>query len=208
MSFPERLKDLERYLGFTGWLRDYVPYYAQKAEPLQIRKTMLLRDSPSNKGKARKNYSLRTLIADPSDAELDAYSQLQEAFSKPSMLTHFSTTRRLYADVDTSKQGVGVMVYHSKSDRGNDGVSIPALPPKRQDVDPILFLSKTLSAAESRYWLLNKRSTRHTAAGCRRRGSIDKYSISSTDGRFIRKNKSNRGDSASIPDHRESRYKV
>ena len=131
MSFPERLKDLERYLGFTGWLRDYVPYYAQKAEPLQIRKTMLLRDSPSNKGKARKNYSLRTLIADPSDAELDAYSQLQEAFSKPSMLTHFSTTRRLYADVDTSKQGVGVMVYHSKSDRGNDGVSIPALPPKK-----------------------------------------------------------------------------
>ena len=44
------------------------------------------------------------------------------------------------------------MVYHLKSDRGNDGVSIPALPLKRQDVDPILFLSKTLSAAESRYW--------------------------------------------------------
>ena len=112
MSFPERLKDLERYLGFTGWLRDYIPYYTQKAEPLQIRKTMLLRDSPSKKGKARKNYSLRTIIIDPSDAELDAYSQLQEAFSNPSMLTHFSTTRRLYADVDTSKQGVGVMVYH------------------------------------------------------------------------------------------------
>lgn len=39
--FPESLRDLERYLGLTGWLRNYIPYYAQLAAPLQWRKMAL-----------------------------------------------------------------------------------------------------------------------------------------------------------------------
>src|SRR5436190_22675868 len=33
LDFPKNLKDLETYLGLTGWLRQYVPYYAYIAEP-------------------------------------------------------------------------------------------------------------------------------------------------------------------------------
>ena len=47
LSFPETLKDLETYLGLTGWLRQYIPYYAQRTEPLQDRKTALLRKGPT-----------------------------------------------------------------------------------------------------------------------------------------------------------------
>ena len=34
LKFPGSLKDLEHYLGLTGWLRQYVPFYAAISEPL------------------------------------------------------------------------------------------------------------------------------------------------------------------------------
>lgn len=43
LEFPRTLKDLETYLGMTGYLRQYCPYYAQVVEPLQKRKTLLVR---------------------------------------------------------------------------------------------------------------------------------------------------------------------
>lgn len=45
-EFPATLPQLETYLGMTGTLRQYVPFYAKKAEPLQLRKTELLKGSP------------------------------------------------------------------------------------------------------------------------------------------------------------------
>ena len=42
-TFPITLQDLEHYLGLMGWMRDYVPYYAQIVEPLQSRKTEMLK---------------------------------------------------------------------------------------------------------------------------------------------------------------------
>jgi hypothetical protein len=43
LSFLKTLKNLEKYFEVIKWLRDYVTYYAQKAEPLQERKTNLLK---------------------------------------------------------------------------------------------------------------------------------------------------------------------
>ena len=34
LVFPKILKNLEIYLNFTNWLRQYIPYYAQFTEPL------------------------------------------------------------------------------------------------------------------------------------------------------------------------------
>lgn len=64
IEFPKTLKQLETYLGKTGWLRHYVPYYAQKATSLQQRKTRMLKPSPT-KGGPRKSFSSRTLFDDP-----------------------------------------------------------------------------------------------------------------------------------------------
>ncbi|OJD26578.1 hypothetical protein ACJ73_02034 [Blastomyces percursus] len=49
LSFPQTLKALETYLGMTGALRQYIPYYSHKLAPLQERKTFLLR-APREKG--------------------------------------------------------------------------------------------------------------------------------------------------------------
>ena len=46
IRFPQKLKELETYLGMTGALRHFVEGYSWKAEPLQERKTLLLKDSP------------------------------------------------------------------------------------------------------------------------------------------------------------------
>jgi len=62
------------------------------------------------------------------------------------MLVHFDKTRPIYAFVDALKQyGFGVQIAHIKGDP-------ITTTPIRTDVQPIMFLSKTLLGAESRYW--------------------------------------------------------
>ena len=146
LKFPYTLKDLEGYLGLTGWLRNYIAWYAQKSDPLQRRKTLLLRSFPANKGRQRKIYSARTVVEKPSAVELDSYRQLQEAFSKAKLLVHHDPTRTTYVDVDASKRrGFGVVIYHLKpgADPNN---------PKASEIEPIMFLSRMLTSAEERYW--------------------------------------------------------
>ena len=46
LTYPETLGVLEYYLGLTGYLRNYIHFYAQLAAPLQALKTSLLRDAP------------------------------------------------------------------------------------------------------------------------------------------------------------------
>lgn len=75
-KFPHNLKLLESYLGFTNWLRDYIPYYAQKINPLQKQKTLLLWGSPTTKGQARRNYSNKVLVNQPTDAERAAFETI------------------------------------------------------------------------------------------------------------------------------------
>lgn len=147
LDFPYTLKELETYLGLTGWLRYFVAWYAQKSNPLQQRKTVLLRMSPSSKGTARRIYSRRTVVENPSEAELESYRQLQEAFSQARFLVHFDANRILFIDIDASKKrGFGAMVYHLKATCQDPNK------PKRTDIEPIMFLSRMLNAAEAKYW--------------------------------------------------------
>ncbi|SLM38758.1 reverse partial [Lasallia pustulata] len=95
LAFPITLQDLEHYLGLTGWMRDYVPYYVQIVEPLQLRK-------------------------------LKCYK----------------------VSLNSSKRGVGVIVYHVKGNPDPEKATDIC----KTDIQPIMFLSKLLSTAESHYW--------------------------------------------------------
>lgn len=145
MRFPESLEALETYLGMANWLRRNVKYFAQIAEPLQRLKTELLKRSPAVGGRHRKNFSKTTKII-PTDEELEAFEMLQKALTTETYLRHHDPNRQMYIDLDGSKKyGFGVMIYHVKGD--------PQVHPfPRTDVQPILFLSKLLNAAELRYW--------------------------------------------------------
>lgn len=133
----------------TGYLRHYIPFYAQIAEPLQKRKTSLnkgLRQRNINtEGGVRKKAAAAFSITAPAPSEVDAFHHLQSLFARPKILVHFDHTRQLYADIDASKEfGFGVMIYHSKTEK----LSAPT----PTAVEPILFLSRMLTSAESRYW--------------------------------------------------------
>jgi len=86
LSFPRTLRELEVYLGMTGWPRDYVPRYAIVAQPLQDRKTQLLKCIPMNQGLARRGFATRQAFAYPTEAERAAFAALQRALSNPTTL--------------------------------------------------------------------------------------------------------------------------
>lgn len=179
LRFPSSLRDLEIFLGLTGWLRNSIPRYAQRAQPLQERKTSLTQamtteasrraDTATTSstsvapkasttttaavtkrqltGPARKRSSMQ-LRYDPSQEEIAAFQDLQDAFRAPTFLAHFDRRRQLYVDIDASKTwGFAAMVYHTKVDRKASNE-----PPAKKDVQAIMFLSKSINTAERNYW--------------------------------------------------------
>lgn len=154
IQFPINLKDLEIYLGLTNWLRKHIPYYSQACSALQARKTALLKDSP-REGNARRAYVSKTYIDNPTEGEFASYNTIRSNFVKPSFLYHLNPDRPVYADVDSSvAYGHGAIIYQVEGDPDistimKDGKA--GLFP-RSKIQPILFLSKLLSSAESRYW--------------------------------------------------------
>jgi hypothetical protein len=47
LKFLETLADLSTYLGITGFLQNYIPYYAAKAQPLHDQKIYLVNLGPA-----------------------------------------------------------------------------------------------------------------------------------------------------------------
>ena len=150
LRFPETLRDLEIFLGLTGWLRSSIPCYAQLANPLQNRKTTLTKGLGTGvKGPARKKSATKVLFYAPTEEEVSAFKRLQEAFRKPTFLAHYDPERHLFIDLDASKAfGFAAMIYHLKQDRVPDIKDRVA----RTDVQPIMFLSRCLNDAERNYW--------------------------------------------------------
>ena len=92
----------------------------------------------------RSSYVTNTTF-ESTKKELESFKAIQDAFSKPSFLTHHNPSRRLFVDIDGSKEfGIAAMMYHVKNEVTKDFV--------RTNVQPILFLSKVLSPAERNYW--------------------------------------------------------
>ncbi|KAJ5090186.1 hypothetical protein N7532_008870 [Penicillium argentinense] len=148
LQFPKTLKHLETYLGMTGTVLHYIRGYAAKIEPLQQPKTLLLRNSPV-KGHSRRSFSVRTLAEQPSAAERRAFDELQAEFADSPWLTHHDSQRQLYVDLDASKEaGFGAMVFHVNPTHVHD----ISKPPAANAIQPVLFLSRDLSAAERNYW--------------------------------------------------------
>ncbi len=147
LKFPYTLNALEHYLGFTGWLRQFISHYAFITKPLLDRKTELLAKAPRS-GQQRQDYSKRTRIENPTDKEIASFHATQQALARTTLLVHFDNGLVLFIDVDTSKAGgIGAMVYHV------DGkIPDPKNYPDRKKVRPILFLSRVLKGAETRYW--------------------------------------------------------
>lgn len=150
LEFPETLKNLERYLGMTGWLRSFIPFYSKLAEPLQKRKTDLLAMGRQNgvTDNNRKSYVSRTKW-DPTEEELKSFKNIQNTLCTSRFLIHNDPQRQLFLKIDASaERGFGVMAFHL---RLNQIVPKDMSTLKSTWVEPITFLSKLLGPAEKHY---------------------------------------------------------
>lgn len=147
LHFPTTLHQLESYLGMTSALRHYIKDYAHLAAPLEDRKTTLLKGAPV-KGKPRRQFASNTRVTEILEAEQEAFNTLQSRFTARLWLAHFSRSRQLYVDIDSSKQsGHGAVVFHSSTPHDDF-----TRPPPAASVEPIMFLSRRLTLAERNYW--------------------------------------------------------
>lgn len=154
IQFPRTLQALEHYLGVTGFIRDKIPYFSQIAGPLLEAKTTLLKGAPKA-GKQRKSFAAKSNASDIFDQpELRlSFDLLQDTLRRHEFLYHYDYARRLYADIDSSYEwGTGSMAYMVEGDPDPvmDGTKAMLFPKSR--VQPVLFLSRGLSAAEKNYW--------------------------------------------------------
>ena len=123
LDFPSTLKQLKTYLGMTGWLRSYAPYYSQLAESFQERKIKLLKthdtrcDGKKSKAQDRKSYVIKTSWISISQ-ERNSFKVIQKIFAQLTFLIHHDPERRLYVDTNGSKDfSMVAMVYHVKGNR-------------------------------------------------------------------------------------------
>ena len=100
-------------------------------------------------GPHRKRLSSK-LRYQPTDAEIKAFHDVQDAFKQPSFLVHYNPRRPLYYDLDASKDwGFAAIVYHIK---GDPDPSTDVTKVARSRIEPIMFLSRNLNSAERNYW--------------------------------------------------------
>lgn len=145
MKFPRTLGELETYSGFIRWLRKYVVYYAQLEKALKERKTAVLRHG-LKAGIVRKAFSSKTRINNSFMVELESFEALQAALFTLTYIVHHDSKRPTYIDLDVFKEfEFEVMVFHVKGNPKEEGYS------SKNDIEPIMLLSRLLTSAESRY---------------------------------------------------------
>ena len=154
-DIPRNGHDVERFLGFVGWHRQQVPFFAQRAEALQQLKTAVFRGprktkgAPQEKPQERKNRGVKALNEAWKEEHTVAFNDLKAAFTQTAgILRHFDPVKWLYIFLDASKElGFSVAAYQLEGDDAEDH-----LKPNRTLLRPIIFLSKCLTNAERNYW--------------------------------------------------------
>jgi hypothetical protein len=103
-----------------------------------------LKNSSSQKKHARKAYFNKIVLKNSTTLERKSFQMIQESFKNSHFLTHFDLTRQFLIDVNAFKKDFDAFVYHMKKKR--DDMT------KFTTIELILFLSKTLTQVEKRYW--------------------------------------------------------
>ena len=105
IRIPRTLKNLEYYIGLTGFIQYLVPEYGILIKPLQKKKTKLLINS-REKGKTDTQSKKRSFITktsfNPTPEKLAAFRAIQDRLCTRTTLRHFDRHKILYLQLDTS----------------------------------------------------------------------------------------------------------
>ena len=146
LRFFYTFKNIKSCLNFIDWLRNYIIWYVQKSNSLQLRKTMLLRSSSSNKKCQRKIYFVKITLKKSFETKIKFYNQLQKTFDKTKLFIHYDFTWITYIDVNVFKRrDFDVVIYHLKFDVNFNNL-------KQEEIQSIMFLNRMFIIVEKRYW--------------------------------------------------------
>ena len=148
--FSQNLNDFETYLSLTNWFRDYIRNYVMKFESLQNKKTTLLKDSLKLEN-ARKTFAIKIMFSKSTNDELNSFHEIQKNFSQSKFLRHFNSFRQLFVNLNTFDKDIDVMIYYINQ-KTNFDITNTIKFSSRKSIELILFLSRLLNTAESRYW--------------------------------------------------------
>jgi hypothetical protein len=109
MQFPKNLKELELFIGLSGYYRHFIAHYAALIEPLQKRKTAMLR-GVARRGKDRSSYT--KVIGDPTETERMSFQLIKDALCSPNLLMHHNQKLPLLIYVDSSVEGGFAAAVH------------------------------------------------------------------------------------------------
>ena len=146
LRFSLSLRDLEIFMRLTNWLRSSISRYAQRVQSLQKRKITLTKNVTVNEF-ARKRQTIKTQLYDLTHEKRVVFRNLQIAFASSTFLIHFDRKRRLYVDLNVSKQwDFATIIYHVLNDSSNDVTY------SRTIIQSIMFLNRCLNDVEKNYW--------------------------------------------------------
>ena len=154
LQFSASLRKLKYFLKLIDWLRHCIERFVQLTQPLQVRKTSIIKQLTTNaeannnksSDSAKKKQSSKLILEKITNEKKESFARLQKIFFSSIFLVHFDSNRKLYIDLNAFKRWkFVVMIYHVVDD-SKDG-NFP-----RTAVQPILFFSKLLNGAEKNYW--------------------------------------------------------
>ena len=94
---PTSRKEMESFLGFVNYLRDFIPHYAEIADPLY---KSIVRTRAGEKKK--KNWSIVL-----TEEELESFEKVKEAVASVKRLCYPDPEHTFILDVDSSLTGIG-----------------------------------------------------------------------------------------------------
>lgn len=114
-TYSNTLGVLEYYLGLTGYLKNYIHFYAQLVAPLQALKTTLPQKTLLS-GQQHRACASKTKLGPPIPQELAFFLSIQEALSQPSTFVYYNPDKTLWIDLDAFKEfGFGAVIFYTST---------------------------------------------------------------------------------------------
>ena len=157
LRFPASLRELEYFLGLTGWYRHFVARYAALIDPLQKLKTRMLKKAPK-KGRERETFSRSTKIVNPTALEVTAFLEVKAALCDDKLvIIHPDINLPLIFHVDSSAENGMACAVHQVPQNTLDENNLTYDDVvngnyHRKLEKPVLYLSRALSRHEHNYW--------------------------------------------------------
>lgn len=155
LDFPHNLRELDYFLGLTGWYCHLVARYTALADPLHKLKTHLFKKAP-RKGRECDSYSRSTKITYPTELEKTSFQELKGALCDSKLVViHPDPTLPLIFHVDSSAENGFACTIHQVPQQSMESLIVDNILIANYDrklEKPVVYLSRMLSKHEHNYW--------------------------------------------------------